>query len=133
MSKAKSFKNGFMGNKGKLSVLNNTEMVKKCIKDRSLSKALRLYAEEVAEERRSLYGIYKIIEELAANLREVGGGDGSQLLGKLAGHSKKYIKDLKQSTQHKRHARTQARKVLSEEECRKRVKIIIEAYANFIR
>ena len=57
---------------------------------------------------------------------------GREKLARLVGQGVRYVDDLMQTTQIMRHARTQAKRVLVDEECRQRAKILIEAYAGAI-
>lgn len=116
------------------SFLTNQLLVEKSLKDKSLKEAIEFYSEEVVDEKRPLYGVYKALEVLINKLRAGGKEkDGMEALGKLAGKSWKYADEVKERTQLQRHAVTPARNILSEQECRDRAKVLIEAYANFVQ
>ena len=112
------------------SFVNEQELVEKSINNESLRKALEFFSEEVVDEKRPLYGVYKAIEELTHALG--GSRKGREALGRLAGCGKRYVSELMGSTQHQRHAKTKARKIFSEHECRSRANELIEAYADSI-
>jgi hypothetical protein len=58
---------------------------------------------------------------------------GREALGGLAGHDKKYVDDVMETAELTRHHNDpNARQVLTEEECRSRARILIDAYANSI-
>ncbi|KKR33117.1 MAG: hypothetical protein UT66_C0045G0006, partial [candidate division CPR2 bacterium GW2011_GWC1_39_9] len=105
---------------------NNLPLLRKSLTDKSLQKALIYFHEEVLDNERPLYGIYKAIEELCFAV------GGREKLARLVGQGVRYVDDLMQTTQIMRHARTQAKRVLVDEECRQRAKILIEAYAGAI-
>lgn len=110
------------------SFFSHTELAEKSLKNEALGKALEYYSQEVIDKHKPLYGIYKAIEVLVAYLSSK--GDGIELLGKLAGENKKYVVEIRESTQHQRHARTLARKLLNEAECRERTKKLISAFSD---
>lgn len=115
------------------SFLNNQTLVKKSLKDPSLSEALQYYSDEVVDEKRPLYGIYKALEVLIEKLRNGKNKSiGMTRLGKLINENKKYVEQVIETTQKQRHARTFARNLLSEQECRERAKKLIEGYAKLI-
>ena len=60
-------------------------MVSKALGDTTLRTALRYFNEEVVDDNRPLYGIYKAIEVIAHHL----GNDGWKQLAALAGKNKK--------------------------------------------
>lgn len=107
------------------SLTNDTDMVRKAMYDPTLEKSLGYFADEVTDDDRPLYGAYKAIEGITKHF----GSDGKQRLGALVGKGKSYVDDLMQTTQPTRHAVTPARRLLSEEECVRRTKELIEAYA----
>lgn len=93
--------------------------------DPSLMHALEFFADEVTEDDRPLYGIYKALEELTANLGE----SGRAKLARLANQPSKYLDDVMQTAQLTRHARTKATRKLSDDECKRRAQVLIDAYA----
>lgn len=109
------------------SFFANQSLVEKCLKDEGLKKALEFYSEEVIDNEKPLYGIYKALEILSKSLR-TNKINGRKALGKLANESEGYVDDVMQTTQRQRHAITQAKNLLSEQECKERAKILIDAY-----
>jgi hypothetical protein len=105
---------------------NDIPLLRKSLSDKSLQKALIYFHEEVLDHERPLYGIYKAVEELCSAV------GGRKNLGLLAGKDTGYVDDLMQTAQTIRHARTQARQMLTSDECKNRAKILIESYANSI-
>lgn len=107
---------------------NQTALVDKCRKDPALASSLTYFNEEVIDDDRPLQGLYKVIEALTKALP-----GGRETLGKLAGHDKKYVTDVTQAAQLTRHHDDpDAKRVLTDEECKERVKILIRAYANAV-
>ncbi len=111
------------------SFANDQGLAEKACRDRTLEMALHYFTREVIEDERPLYGIYKAIEEVTAHLAALHTTNGRTYLGQLAGHDKKFVDDLMETTQLQRHARTHAKRRLSDEECHARAKMLIEAYA----
>lgn len=103
---------------------SNIPLLKKCLTNYSLRKSLNHFHEEVLDSKRPLYGVYKAIEELCL---AIGGRD---KLALLVNQPVKYIDDLMQTSQTMRHARTNARRLITDDECRQRAKELIKAYAN---
>lgn len=103
-----------------------SSFVRKTQHSSALAKAVTYFGEEVVDDDRPLYGVYKALEELS---HAVGGRD---KLARLVGRPKKFVEDVMETTQLTRHARTFARQLLSEDECRERARILIEAYANSV-
>ncbi len=128
-----SVKAKIVGKSDSASFSANQALVEKATKDATLQEAIRFYSDEVVDEKRPLYGVYKALEVLIGKLR-VGAKEeyGMEVLGRLAGKNKNYVKAVKETTQLQRHAKTSARKLLSEQECRDRVRILIKAYANSV-
>lgn len=108
---------------------NQTALVEKCGKDPALASALSYFHEEVVDNNRPLYGIYKAVEALTKVL------PGRQsALGKLAGYDKRYVGDVMQTAQLTRHHEDpNAKRVLTDEECKERAMILIRAYANWVQ
>ena len=107
-----------------------TELAEKSLLSEALQKAIAYYSQEILDKERPLYGVYKALEVLINELSEK--GDGRELLAKLVGKNKKYVSDIMESTQHQRHDKTKARKLLSDADCRERTKELILAFANNI-
>jgi hypothetical protein len=103
-----------------------SSQVEKSQRDAALANALRYFSEEVLDDDRPLYGVYKALEELCHAV----GGRGK--LAQLVNKPEKYVSDVMETTQLTRHARTPARRLLSDQECHERARILIEAYANSI-
>jgi hypothetical protein len=108
----------------------NIILMRKAASDNVLSKALKYYTEEVVDQDRPLYGVYKAIEELTSHLGELHKTNGKECLAKLVGQNRSFVSDLMETTQLQRHARTTARSRLTEQECRSRAKTLIQGYAN---
>lgn len=108
---------------------NQTVLVDKCLKDRGLASALAYFNDEVIEDDRPQYGIYKAIEALT---KELPGG--REALGRLAGRDKRYVTDVTQTAQLTRHHDDpDANRVITDEECKERAKILIRAYASKVQ
>jgi hypothetical protein len=107
-------------------VSNGSDLVRKSFRDPALAKALTYFSEEVIDDNRPLYGVYKAFEEL----RHAVGGE--ENLAKLVGQTKSYVEAIRRTTQLTRHAITQATQALTEAECCMRMRILIEAYAKSI-
>ncbi|MBZ5677159.1 MAG: hypothetical protein LAP61_23185 [Acidobacteriia bacterium] len=103
-----------------------SSLVEKSQRNPALAKALRYYSEEVLDDDRPLYGVYKALEELSHAV----GGRGK--LAQLANQPEKYVVDVMETTQLTRHARTPARQLLSNQECHARARLLIEAYAKSV-
>ena len=104
-------------------------LMKKCKSDRNLAEAVEYYNEALGDDN-SLYAIHKAVEALTHAM------GGQEQLAKLVGEPKKYVNDITQTAQLKRHsfsANRGAQKLLSEEECVKRTNKLILAYANKIK
>jgi hypothetical protein len=100
--------------------------VQKSQRNAALANAVKYFSEEVLDDDRPLYGVYKALEELCHAV----GGRGN--LAQLVNKPEKYVSDAMETTQLTRHARTQARQLLTDAECRERARILIEAFAKSI-
>lgn len=107
------------------SFSNDSSMVDKALNNLVLEKSLEYFAEEVVDDDRPSYGIYKALEVIINQF----GKNGRKKLGLLAGKNKKYISEVMETTNTKRHADSHARKLLNDNECIERARILIEAYA----
>lgn len=108
---------------------NQTTLVNQCHKDPALASALMYFNEEVIEDEHPLYGIYKAIEALT---KAIPGG--REALGMLVGHNKNYVGDVMVTAQLTRHHNDpDAKRVLTDEECKERAKILIRGYANTVQ
>lgn len=108
---------------------NDTNLLNKNTSDRTLSLVLKYFHDEVLGADRPKVGIYRIIEELE---RGVGSRD---ILAKMVGEGKKYITDIRQTTQEHRHTiggSGGAKVILSEQECIDRTRKLMQAYINSI-
>ncbi len=110
------------------SFTNDSAMVDKALKDKVLAEALDYFSKEVVNNDRPLYDVYKSVEVITKHLGE----GGRKKLAALAGKPVKYVSDLMETTNSKRHAVTDARKLLEDNECKDRAKVLIEAYASTI-
>lgn len=128
-----SVKAKIIGKSDSASFVANQNMVEKSLKSETLRKALQYYAEEVVDEKRPLYGIYKAIEVIVEELRGKNKKKlGIQALAQKAHCSDNYIEDVLETTQIQRHAITRSRPLLTDQECRSRAKELISAYAKTI-
>jgi len=116
---------------GKLSTYS--DKVRKSQQNQALARAVQYFHEEAIEADRPLYGIYKAIEALT---QELPGGRAE--LGILAGchnqkEGKRYVDDIMQTSGLTRHHNDpDARRILSDDECRDRARILIGAFARHI-
>lgn len=101
-------------------------LLEKTSRDSVLAKAIAFYSEEVIEDGRPMYGIYKALEAITKNL----GKNGRKRLAQLAGESEQYVDDVMQTANTTRHAVSHSSSVLSEEDCKQRARTLIDAYAN---
>lgn len=119
------------------SFTNLVEDVHKILENESLAKVFKYFNEEVLDNERPLPGVYKIIEELSHSLGKIYGINKKEnQIGKLAsiaGETKSYIKDIIQTTQPVRHARTKATRKLTDKECVARTKILTEVYIKHLK
>ncbi len=107
------------------SLGNQTALVEKCLKDPALASALSYFHEEVVDDDRPLYGIYKAVEALAKALP-----GGRSELAKLGGYGKGYVGDVMGTAQLTRHHEDpNAEQKLNDEECKERAMNLIRAYA----
>jgi hypothetical protein len=117
------------------SPAHDTPMVNKALKDTALKNALRHFSEEIVSDNRPLNGVYKAIQELALHLGKGSESKGKAELAKLIGKNEKYVSDIMETTQTDRHsekwlALKNAKAVLSDNECKERARLLINAYAN---
>lgn len=110
------------------SFFQQKEVVDKIYKNSALCSALNYFNEEVVDNNKPLYGIYKAIEALVQEI----GKNGEEKLGNLVGESKKYVTDIEQTAQLTRHHKTPAKKVLTDYECKERARNLIIAYIKSI-
>ncbi|MFA5996957.1 MAG: hypothetical protein WC791_00550 [Candidatus Paceibacterota bacterium] len=104
---------------------NDADILNKKNGDETLSLVLQYYHNEVMGADRPKVGVYRIIEKL---MHEVGG---EEPLSKMVGESKKYVNEIKQSTQEHRHSlglANGAKAIISQEECINRTRKLIQAY-----
>jgi len=111
------------------SFTNDTAIWQKAQKYPTLKSAIFYYSEEVVDDERPLYGIYKALEAITSFLHK-NEKVGRKLLAQLAGQSFSYVDDVMQTTQIKRHHKTSSTRKISDEECRQRAKILIDAFAS---
>jgi hypothetical protein len=105
---------------------NAKDLVTKALKCPPLQKALEYFAQEVVDDERPLYGIFKALEVLAKDL----GKNGREELGRMAERDKKYVDEVFETTQIARHSSGyDARQKLSAPECRERARELILAYS----
>jgi hypothetical protein len=109
---------------------NDVELVKKAENDEVLSLVLKYYYDEVLNADHPKVGVYRIVEELEKKM------GGIEQLAALVGKGKKFITDIRRSTQNHRHAflflGRSWRPSLSEQECVERARLLIQSYAALI-
>jgi hypothetical protein len=112
---------------------NVTELVKKALTDEPLRLALQYYRTEIVEADRPLYGVYKAIEEITKHFNKQGIKNARKKLGELAGFDEKFVEDIMSTVNvgiEGRHSSGYSGlRRLSDEECRHRARLLIEAYA----
>jgi hypothetical protein len=116
-----------------VSFTNDESTVQKAQKYPALKSALLYYNEEIVDNDRPLYGVYKALEAIISQLQaanNLGEKQARKKLAGLAGQTPSYVDDVIQTTQVKRHHRTAATRKMSDEECRHRAKILIDAFAS---
>ena len=109
------------------SFTNDEVLVQKAARHSALKSALLYYSQEVVDDERPLYGVYKAIEAMIGSLN---GRDGRRDLANMAGQPRSYVDDVMQTTQVRRHHSTTGIRKLSDEECRERAKHLIDVFAN---
>ena len=114
------------------SFINDKIMVEKALKDSTLEQALGYYSQEVVEDDKPLYGIYKALEVITNQLGKGKETEGRKLLAQLAGKPHSFVDDVMQTTQPQRHAITLAIRKITDEECKERAKVLIQTYADTI-
>ncbi len=110
------------------SFTNDTTLVNKALKDPTLAEALEYFSEEVVDDNRPLYGVYKALEVIADHL---GSNNGWAKLAILANQTDNFVRDITTTTQTTRHTGLK-QKLISPEECIERAKVLIKAYADSI-
>jgi hypothetical protein len=114
------------------SFTNENTIVLKALKYPALKNALTYYSEEVVDDKRPLYGVYKALEAMTDYL-DPNEKEGRKKLAQLARKPFSYVDDVMQTTQVKRHHITKAIRKMSDEECRQRAKILIDAFASSLQ
>jgi hypothetical protein len=115
---------------------NAAELVEKALRNEPLRLALQYYNDEIVEIDRPLYGIYKAIEEITKHLGKQGINDSRKYLGELAGYDKQFVEDVMSTTNvgidGRHYSGYPGQRRLSNDECRERARILIEAYAKSV-
>jgi hypothetical protein len=101
-------------------------LVDKSQRNAALAAALAYFCDEAVDQEHPLYGVYKALEELSNTV------GGREKLAALVNAPKSFVTDVMQTTQATRHARTDAQKVLTDEECLCRARRLIRAFADAI-
>lgn len=117
------------------SFTHDEAMVQKAQKYPALKSALLYYNEEIVDDDRPLYGIYKALEGIITSLQETYKLDEKKARKKLAElvcQPLAYVEDVIQTSNVKRHHKTSASKKLEDDECQRRAKILIDAFARFL-
>ncbi len=115
---------------------NVGDLVEKTRRNEPLRLALQYYNHEIVETDRPLYGIYKAIEEITKHLGKQGINDSRKYLGELAGYDKQFVEDVMSTTNvgidGRHYSGYPGQRRLSNDECRERARILIEAYAKSV-
>jgi hypothetical protein len=111
------------------SFTNDSAMLKKALKYPALKSALFHFSQEIVDDERPLYGVYKALDAIIAHL-DIKEKKGRKKLADLAGQSFSYVDDVMQTTQTKRHNKTNATRKLDDIECNQRAKTLIDAFSN---
>jgi hypothetical protein len=110
------------------SFTGDAPMLQKAQRYAALKSALLYYSQEVVDDDRPLYGVYKALEAMIDHLGQ-NQSDGRRALARLAGQPRSYIDDVMQTAQVRRHHRTTGTRRLTDEECRQRAKLLIDIFA----
>jgi hypothetical protein len=108
-------------------------LTEKSLRSDALRDAVAYFSDEAIDDDRPLYGIYKAIEALTAALPDSRGE-----LGMLAGCTskkagKEYVDAVMQTAQLTRHHNDpNAQRVLTDEECRSRAKVLLDAFSKSV-
>jgi hypothetical protein len=115
---------------------NAVELVEKARRDEPLRLALQYYNDEIVETDRPLYGIYKVIEEIAKHLGKQGIKNPRKYLGELAGFDEQFVEDVMSTAnvgiEGRHYSGSTGQRRLSNDKCRERARILIEAYAKSV-
>ena len=110
------------------SFTGDAPMLQKAQRYAALKSALLYYSQEVVDDDRPLYGVYKALEAMIDHLAQ-NQSDGRRALARLAGQPRSYVDDVMQTAQVRRHHRTTGTRRLTDEECRQRAKLLIDTFA----
>lgn len=106
------------------------DIVNKALKNDALKAALQYFNDEVVDNNRPLYGIYKSIEAITKHLEKNGAKNGRKELARLAGEKLKFVGDVMETANEFRHHEDKnSRVLLSKEECRNRAFLLIKTFA----
>lgn len=94
-----------------------------------LQRSIEYYVQEVVDERRPMYGVYKSLECITHDL----GSRGREKLARIANVNKDFVRETFESTQSERHAHTDAQIRVTNEEAKNRAKILIVAYVQYLK
>jgi hypothetical protein len=115
------------------SFTHDVAMQQKAQKYPVLKDALLYYNEEIVDDDRPLYGVYKALEAIVTYLQttyNLEKNDARKKLAGLAGQPRSYVIDVIQTAEVKRHHKTNSTRKISDEECQQRAKILIDAFAS---
>lgn len=108
-----------------LSLFNN-DLSKKVWHSETLEEAIFIYNNEVLGSTNFLPGVYRVIDAIEEFIKvQYPDKQWIEILSKLINKDISYIKNIKESTQWKRHFFTLARKSISPDECKERVRFIL--------
>jgi len=115
---------------------NAVELVEKARRNEPLRLALQYYNDEIVETDRPLYGTYKAIEEITKHLGKQGIKNPRKHLGELAGFDEQFVEDVMSTAnvgiEGRHYSGYPGQRRLSNDECRERARILIEAYAQSV-
>ncbi len=115
------------GTDNNISLKSNEKIVTKMLQDPVLAEAILHFTSEVVDDKRPLYGIYKSIEVITKHMDK---HEGRKKLALLAEKPEQFVQDLMETANSQRHPtiKAQSKKVLSEQECQFRARLLIQAY-----
>ena len=106
------------------------DIVNKALNNDALRSALHYFNDEVVDDDRPLYGIFKSIEAITKYLKKNGAKKGREELARIVGEEPKFVNDVMETANASRHHEDKnSRVLLSEKECRNRAVVLIRAFA----
>ncbi len=115
---------------------NVAGLVEKALRNEPLRLALQYYNDEIVETDHPLYGIYKAIEEITKHLSNQDTKKSRKYLGELAGCDEQFVEEVMSTANvgidGRHYSGSPGKRQLSDDECRERARILIEAYAQSV-